>query len=322
MHVVFITQIVPSLGIGGDGIYLWTAARYFLETGHRVTFCIQPAGYYSTGPEEKRAQTNQFSALGAGLVWLPEQPSSTPPNGYLGILRRTVFPDPVELNPNVSVAPQVVKALREISPSVVVPHHFPALATTKGLDGIPRLATLADPDILWDFVQWRLSPIRPSRRYILATLKLLSRERRRKAMVQVASECERLACHSAHHAAWYRRAGLPRCVHLPVPTIDPVGQDWWHLRKASTPAAKPKIIMVGRLTGSATIIGLYYFANQVLPLLERQLGSSGFEVHIIGRSALPADLARKLARPAIKLSRAQEDYESPLLLPSAAIRRA
>ena len=51
--------------------------------------------------------------------------------------------------------------------------------------------------------------------------------------------------------------------------------------------------MIGHLRGIATISGLQVFAESILPVLTRELGPDGFEVHVVGGYDPPRRGARR-----------------------------
>jgi glycosyltransferase involved in cell wall biosynthesis len=57
--------------------------------------------------------------------------------------------------------------------------------------------------------------------------------------------------------------------------------------------------MIGHLRGIATISGLQVFAESILPVLTRELGTDGFEVHVVGGYDPPAVARAAFEHPAV-----------------------
>jgi glycosyltransferase involved in cell wall biosynthesis len=59
--------------------------------------------------------------------------------------------------------------------------------------------------------------------------------------------------------------------------------------------------MIGHLRGIGTISGFHLFVPEILPLLTKELGPDGFEVHVVGGQDPPAAFAEGLRHPAVRL---------------------
>ncbi len=57
--------------------------------------------------------------------------------------------------------------------------------------------------------------------------------------------------------------------------------------------------MIGHLRGIATISGLKIFADSILPVLTRELGPDGFEVHVVGGYDPPVAAGNAFEHPAV-----------------------
>lgn len=96
--------------------------------------------------------------------------------------------------------------------------------------------------------------------------------------------------HAKHHADWLNQIGKVPTEYLPMPIIDPFFPGW--SRTFPTPERitadekgykyRPtRVIMAGHLHGIATLSGLYYLAESILP----RLPIDQFDFHIFGADA-------------------------------------
>jgi glycosyltransferase involved in cell wall biosynthesis len=102
----------------------------------------------------------------------------------------------------------------------------------------------------------------------------------------------------AHHAEWALAHGVAAW-YAPSPIVDLGGRDWERRRAETTRSSVPRILMIGHLRGIATISGLQVFAESILPVLTRELGPDGFEVHVVGGYDPPAAAGNAFAHPAV-----------------------
>jgi glycosyltransferase involved in cell wall biosynthesis len=188
----------------------------------------------------------------------------------------------------------------KFKPDVVVGFPINAIASTDGLASLPRVVVFGDLDHLIPRFRWRSTPVRPFARFGRATLAVLAARRQWEFSKLLLSRCNRVINLVPHHTRWLQEHGVPSCVHVRIPTVDLAGSEWKR-RRQTVRSSRPRILMVGSLSGSATLPGLYLFAHEIIPAIEKSLGPNGFEVHIAGRHEPPADLRALLRRPSIVL---------------------
>ncbi len=111
----------------------------------------------------------------------------------------------------------------------------------------------------------------------------------------------------AHYAELARRHGV-KAWYAPSPIEDP------HvLRPGERPSGPPRILLIGHLRGIATISGLRVLVDDVLPRLDAELGSGGYEARVVGAYAPPEALRGALRHPAIRLTGAVEPPDEEFL---------
>jgi glycosyltransferase involved in cell wall biosynthesis len=213
-------------------------------------------------------------------------------------LRRSVSPLDEELFPHLVDGPAVREAVEASGADVAFVYHHEMLAASRGL-AIPRLAAVGDPPHLSALHRFRAEL--PDPRALRRLNRLQSQLRRQpRLFVELLNECAGAGAFAAHHAAWLRARGVRHCEYLRTPVPDPTGPEWREARELHA-VERPRILLLGHMKGVVTLEGLQTFATEILPRLERELGSDGFDVRIAGGYDPPQDLADALDRPSVRL---------------------
>ena len=122
--------------------------------------------------------------------------------------------------------------------------------------------------------------------------------------------------HAAHHSEWLNTQGI-ESIYVPMPIVDP-GVPLMILPHDNVPM---RILMVGHVHGIATLSGLYYLEQEILPLMETCMRPEEWQIQICGGDELNERLARrfKLYHPNVILrgyvtNISAEFYKADLLL--------
>jgi glycosyltransferase involved in cell wall biosynthesis len=257
---------------------------------------VDPELYDPTGVgTEERVE--RVREAGADVVLVPSQSAAyfrSLPRAAAHRLRRSWHPSDEELYPNLVDAPAVGRIVDELAPDAALVYHFEMLAASRGLSA-PRFAAVGDPPHL--SASHRFREQLPSPRALRGVVRLQAQLRHQPGLlVRFLNECEAAGAFAAHHAEWLRRRGAAGCRYLHTPVPDPGPPT-----ATGGTAERPTILLVGHMKGVVTLEGLRLFANGILPRLERELGADGFDVRIAGGYDPPADLARALDRPSVRM---------------------
>jgi glycosyltransferase involved in cell wall biosynthesis len=289
---------VPNPTASGGALTAWTVMLHLLEHGHDVV--VLPLHYpehYDPTNTSEEARVEQVRATGADVVpfvsrstdWFRARPRTLPDR-----IRRALRPTDAELQPHLVDAPEMARTITGLGLDAVWAYHWESLAATATVD-VPRFGAVGDPPLLSAWYRFRAEMPRP--RALRRVNRLQTQARLEPPLlVRLLNECAATGAFAAHHAAWLRRRGVRGCAYLHTPVPDPAGAAW---REQRGVAEKPRILLVGHLKGVVTLNGLRLFASGVLPRLERELGSDGFEVRIAGGYEPPPDVARALNRPSV-----------------------
>ena len=317
MHIAVVVENIPDPATGGGAITAWTLTKFLAGRKHWVTNVLILQRSTLDDPVAQmrmKALADLDVDVIPVTVDLPDTSgvphNSDLPNRLVAAVHRTLQPTLENYYPWVSLAPKIEEILRGVQPDVILAYHWKATAATHGLNVAPRFAMLGDPEplvhrfraMIHGHETERTATRQPLYGRLLSKVTTFVNGRRHPArMMQLLSGCEAVGFFAAHHAEWVRKNGVPACLYLRTPVPDVTGPEWESLRSIGLPRHKPKILMIGHLKGTATLSGLYLFAEEILPLLEERLGPGGFEVHVVGDYALPPDLARLLAKPSVRL---------------------
>lgn len=98
--------------------------------------------------------------------------------------------------------------------------------------------------------------------------------------------------HASHHAAWIAKKFHKPVLYTPNPVTDiEIPPPPKAMQKLAQPA---RFLLLGGLQGIATLSGLYFFADKVLPLLRKDILEKKLEIRLIGRDKLVGRLATQL----------------------------
>jgi len=304
-HVVLVTFAVPHPGLQGDPMICWGIVKQLQAAGHQMTVVLLEESE-SDVREEQTVMRVALEDEGVPCVTVPAN-AAPQRRGFLRVLLR---PQVEDFYPSASMAPGTARTIAAIQPDVVIGFDFRALAALRHTRGIPRIGAVPSWNPAAKVGRWRYAiPPSLSWAYLRTTLGLLKLWQEPRILTDLLRDCDVAGHFAAQHAAWARAHGVPACRYYRMPLTDDSSHGG---ARRSASAARPKFILVGRLAGTLTLAGLYLFAREMLPEMERRFGQDGFEVHVIGRDELPMRLASRLAHPAVKVRGFVEDLEAEL----------
>lgn len=299
MRTTILSTALPNRDSGsGASITLALIAEALRDRGHDVSLCPVVYPEYSTpdgaGHEEQLAHAER---LGFPLepVFSDAWKLRTPQRTLESRARRIWRPDDEELYPTLRDSGAVKDAVARLGAEAVLVYGFEALAASVAV-AAPRFAATSDPPhlALWGrtWRRWRSErrPLRALREAIAIQSAVRAHPR---LALRLLRDCEAIGAFGHHHAEWLRTLGLP-CEYYRTPIADP------GLGASARSGAKPSILLVGHLRGTATLDGLRVFAR-MLPHLDDAFGRDGFEVRVVGGYDPPPELAPLLEHRAVRL---------------------
>jgi glycosyltransferase involved in cell wall biosynthesis len=308
MRLVLAVGNAPNRTTGGGALTSWSVMHALLDDGHSVGACILVGRHTGPGAYGHADHLRAIERLGVAVevVQLPDATPADRTGVSLRRLRRGLAPPLSAYYPTAaaSTAAATREAVRRLEPDAIFAYHFEPLAALRAGPslGVPLVAGVGDPSHLPAYYRWRLSgrsgvPVGEARRALQVLRNSLWMTYYMRRMM---TACDVVGAFAAHHAQWFKRIGVHQCQYFRTPVVDEGGAKWAERRKEAV-SEKPKILLIGHLAGIATLSGLYLFAREVLPVLEAELGTNGFEVHVVGGYEPPTDLATLLSRPSVRM---------------------
>jgi glycosyltransferase involved in cell wall biosynthesis len=316
MHVGFLTHCLPVPDANGGASTCWALLHALRDAGHETAL------YYLREPYDQSDTPERLTLLEPLIEALVTLPVPPPPAGpgwdqaswgakLVRVLRDECWQPPMALLfPSALLRAPLEEALGRVKPDVLFIYHWAAAAVAYGWHHAPKLIITGDLSHRPTFCRWRQLPIRPSAAYAKRTLfALRDRLHHPRVMTALLNEADAGGSFGAYDAAWLRRHGATQSRYFRTPLVDTAGPDW-QARRAAVTNARPKILIgISALSSTSTAASLRFFATAIFPILERELGREGFEVHVIGRGEPPAEVARLSGHPAIKIRGYVDDLE-------------
>lgn len=315
MRVALVTtNRIPYLGANGSCVHLWTLTQALLQGRHEVALCCYkhgaPGGEASQDVQERGIA--QLRAQGVAVHLIPYKPRTR--RGMLrakvGVLKKLVAPGVADFYDDLAYQTEVTAFVQAWKPDVVMTYGVGAVAATAALPpSVLRVASVVDLDHLAGRHK------RAARGGGLrARFKHFAGRAHPGVIVRLLGGCDLVVNHAAHHYAWLRVQGLADVRYCPVLVQDKGGAAWQALRQAARQTAPhPRVLLVGKVNGAATLPGLWLMAEAVLPALAREMAGRPYEVHVVGGGTPPQRLRAALERPEVHLRGYVEDVAHEFL---------
>ena len=305
-HFAMITEGLPGPGYHGGAVASWAVLEAMLDRGHTVTVIglMDPGGPYAAHRDEQVAFLQEHGIEVRLVDFSAEKQrarNSTPrPGSIMGRMLRLFDRRTYDLW---SVYHGLLNdSLQGLSLDGIFCYHFEPVSALSGKDTeAPITVCAVDLYHLPAFERWRerTASFAKYTRDLFAHIAYSYAQRR--MMTDLFRRCQCRIEFAPHYAKWFRkRAGCEDTLYIPTPVHDPVGSEWRQQRsEPGLTGGKPRILMIGDLSGTATASGLRLCRDHVFPELENQLGADGFEVRLVGGGQLTADLKVLESKPYI-----------------------
>ena len=292
MHVGVVFSGVPNPGHGGGSLTAWSFVRSLLDAGHRVTtFAV--LGAESEPRLDERIR--DLERIGSAVVPIRSRGLRAP-----GRFEGLIDPPDDFLFPSIAQAPLVRAAADEAGIDAALVYTTEGVAASTQLS-VPMVGLMSDPPGLSRTIRRRYEalPWGPDPRRTVVRLREKAYLRKVDArLLELLRKFASVGMFGAHHAEWAKARGVAAW-YAPSPIVDLGTPDWEQRRARTARSDVPRILMIGHLRGIATISGLQVFAESILPVLTRELGPDGFEVHVVGGYDPPAAARDAFDHPAV-----------------------
>ena len=320
MKIFLASSAVPR----ADGSAAHTVLSILIEMicrmGHDVT--LQCIGWHAKGlGESETKRVEELMALGVEV--LPALDISKVVGERRGSLlrrmRRVALAGMSEIYPATALGDEVGRRVRDSGATAILIFWDPeGLAATYRIRGVRKVAYYGMPDYMASEAMLRhpglfdipYSTLAEKFRVIVA--RHLTR-RRREIHFKLMLGCDVTGNICAFHADMYREMGHPRSIY--IQNLWPDSSRSWRQEGMNAQARRPAKIVgsLGNVRSTGNTFGLLYLGNQILPRLERRLGSDNFEINIYGHGVPYSPIARSLSHPSVKLRGWVPDLDAEIL---------
>ena len=318
LHVLAVVSgILPyPSGVCGVPVVTWSVVKTLLERGHRVSVCT-----FGRSRLDRHRQEAHELLLSQGVAvhdldgQVPPLPHRSVMANRLHAVRRALAPTPADLYPGIRFAPHLQRMVDQEQPDALYVFDFPAAAVVARLKHRPPgLVALVNLDHVAHAVKRATQPVSTFKERYYRTLNTWAERRLPVLEVAMLKPFERVVDHAAHHADWLRQRGVRQCIYLPNPVVDAIGPQCIRLRREyQAGLSRPKILFIGRLDSIINRPALELLAKEILPVLEAELGTEGFQLDIVGQGELLPEVAARLNRPSVMLRGFVEDVQQEFL---------
>ena len=310
MHFAVVCEGTPTLDTNGGQQTSWMIIKSLVDAGHKVTACLLLD--CSSPWHDERTDTRLAVLRSMEVTVVPVKVGAPPPaiDSWPKRLRRLCSPRLEEYFPIARLSAVVTEILRRAQPDGVFAFDVPGAAATNGLVQIPCMAGLGALPHTMQGIWWRQNDWHLTHAYFRNSLGALVRYYWLKRLLpDLVASCQEIRNFGPDIAAELNSSGL-RCSHIRPPAYDFGGPDWQERRLAQADDSKFRILLIGHTQGTFSRYGLHLFADEVLPILEKEVSSESIEVRIVGAFAPSPDLAEKLESPLVKICGWVESIEA------------
>lgn len=297
-HILAVFDVIPHPEHGGGGVTAFSIVKSLVSTYEKVSLVVLD----NQSDKDVKAE-NDLKQLGVANI----EHVSRGLHHKKKLLHK-IFPRDKDIIPILLMRNKLNEVTEKIKPDVIIAYHWEAVAALYGNSTAPKLALVGDPIHLPQ--QFRVQfQKRYGKQNIFSTdyLKYVIRSAlfygiKKRSMLKLMTK---LLCNfnssgafAAHHAELLHDLGAKNCKYYRTPVPDP-----GKLCAESTLNNKFKILHIGHLQGIATLTGIELLTDEIMPILNKELGEDNFEVHIVGGlfETLPKKLKSKLTKPNIKI---------------------
>ena len=319
--VILTKNLIPYPTTFGTAIQAWSFAKTLIETNYEVHLCCfafdtnkgkMAWDQHGIQPVMNLLEANQIHLHLIGHKEREEENQNYEVQGkwknLSGLIRNSVFPDLDKFFEVDLYQEDVSNLLKEISPDFVCAWSDYAVNVITPDLPYPIIAVTTDLIDLARKSRREMNPVSGFRARFLQFLANMGDRKLSQRTIDQLNRCTLVFNHAHHHAEWLRNKGVGNVSYHPIPVLDYAGEDWAKKKQLSQSENQAfRIMMAGNITGVATLSGLYFLSDELIPQLEKQLPIDQIEIHIVGGGELRDDLASLQQKPYIKLRGYVED---------------
>lgn len=263
--------------------------------------------------DELRVRGHQVSVIYIGISDEDGQISDDDRYGIAALQARGIMVIYVDFKRGTTPS-SISEMITQIRPDVLFGLGSWQMAWCAAYDSkVPRVCIVGDPEHLLESYRFQYE----HRDRVLThgeIVDLYTRSMVRKNVyLPTLRDCTATFCTAKHSADWLRKVGIENMEYLPMPVPEPAFPGWRRREEDMPKNDKPRIILTGHVLGIATLSGLYYLVDEILPNME---DIDDYDWHVFGGESIDTlpDLARKFKQyPQIQFRGYVEDIRKEML---------
>jgi hypothetical protein len=177
-------------------------------------------------------------------------------------------------------------------PDVIYSYSLPALLSFEACQGIPQICALGDLDHLVPLCRRQYYARSVPISYPELTALHQQAMAIKTGVMEQLRQCAAVTNCCYQHYKWYESMGLPN-TFIPNTVADPFHKGWVRPLESYPTNPLPRVSMAGHLGGIATLSGLYFLAEDVMPWLTQADGPR-CQIRIAGAEGLFPDIHTRL----------------------------
>jgi len=318
-HIVYLTNELPNQEYDTVLYTGFLMIRGLLAAGYDITVVHLRMQGMSVATEETRVRwLSELQRMRVRVMVEPLVSGPPPPKSGLQHLtrplRKILAPRIEDQFYLLGDSERVAKLVGSLEPDIAIYWgNFQTIAACLGIAKQHFIAIVPEPPHLPEW--FRIRPPHATWAFRFSPLfwrQTLAIHIRRKLSLRMLRKCPEVWCTVDHLTAWFQRSGIAHCQHVRNIVPDWGGTDWPAKRANATPTKRLKIVLMGAVSGTSTLAGLYFLARNLLPCLDAEFMGK-FEIHICGGGTLPPNLQHQFDRPDVFVRGFVEDIVAELL---------
>lgn len=320
-----IKRIVPAHDETGSSVASWAIVKSAQMLGHEViiiSYDVRRTGPGRAGVPIEKVYAAADAARKQGIkVFVLEEEKrektlSSRISNWWQSIRKVLSPRPEDVYNGFRYGERVRKILRDEGVEVV--WVWAADGASAVYDYLREMAasvvSLTDLDhIAREARRDRLKADGSLLNRISHTRQTISDRKLQEQVIDLVKPFDLVINHAFHHGEWWIDRGVRHLQYFPIPVLPNNSISGFIDHSQQTIC---KIVLVGYVTGNATLPGLKLLGEAIAPSLEKTLSPqelARLEIHIIGRGTLPKAVALLFeSRPYIKVRGYVENLSAEL----------
>jgi hypothetical protein len=295
---LIVTESVPNIYLGGGGITAISVILALRREGHTVTVVSLYKSIINHTGHSDMDYIRELNSHGVKVEVIGFDSKQKDVSYF-----RKLFPRKQDVFPGYNNCVFIESVIKRIEPDAIFAYHWNSIASISN-SNIPKLGIVGDPIHLPYLFRKEYSRRVFGSKYNLINLKNWVLEktqipRKKRFIDQLLEACNSSGAFAAHHAKEFMDRGIYNCRYYRTPVIDPLK----NVESISKPD-KFKIMHIGHLQGIASMAGVEILAFEILPELDKLIGSNNYELHLVGGffETLPDSIRTKLlSYPSLKV---------------------